>query len=202
MPFHNHTVHLFAPKGGQGCSTVAACLALYTAERASRVVVYDAAPNRELAAVYGVADANPFKVTDRVSGYHYDNEDDARTLPAADIVDWGTRPIPHAATGRRLLVVAPCYLALRAATHLYDDETGPDAVILVTEAGRCLDTGDVEASLAARVVANVRRDPAVARAVDAGVLATRTAPAAMHELRRIAPSTTTAHAGAPSGEVR
>ena len=67
-----------------------------------------------------------------------------------------------------LLVTRPCYLTLRAAVRAPIRPTG---VILVEEPGRALGREDVEASLGAPVVATVLVDPAVARAVDAGLLA-------------------------------
>jgi hypothetical protein len=67
-----------------------------------------------------------------------------------------------------LLVTRPCYLALRAAVRAAIRPTG---VILVEEPGRALRRDDVEASLGVPVVATVLADPAVARAVDAGLLA-------------------------------
>jgi hypothetical protein len=69
-----------------------------------------------------------------------------------------------------LLVVRPCYLALRrAVTHL----GSTSHVVMVDEPGRCLSRVDVERALDARVVATVPWDPAVARAVDAGLLHAR-----------------------------
>ena len=69
-----------------------------------------------------------------------------------------------------LLVVRPCYLALRRALA-----TGlrPTGVVVVSEPWRALAVGDVAEVLGAPVVAEVAVDPAVGRAVDAGVLAQR-----------------------------
>jgi hypothetical protein len=49
----------------------------------------------------------------------------------------------------------------------------PTGIVLVTEPGRALGARDVERAIGAPVVAEVPYDPAVARAVDAGLLATR-----------------------------
>ncbi|MDH3706504.1 MAG: hypothetical protein OES57_10595 [Acidimicrobiia bacterium] len=68
------------------------------------------------------------------------------------------------------LVTRPCYLALR---RLRDCPVRPDGVVLVNEPGRALTRADVEAVAEAPVVLDVRWDPAVARAVDAGLLASR-----------------------------
>jgi Flp pilus assembly CpaE family ATPase len=69
-----------------------------------------------------------------------------------------------------LLVLRPCYLALRrAANHALR----PAGVVLVTEVGRALSRADVEAVLGVPVRASIPIDPGVARAVDAGLLAAR-----------------------------
>jgi len=68
------------------------------------------------------------------------------------------------------LVTRACYLALR---RLRDCPVRPDGVVLVSEPGRALSRTDVEAVAETNVVLEVRWDPAVARAVDAGVLAGR-----------------------------
>jgi hypothetical protein len=51
--------------------------------------------------------------------------------------------------------------------------TRPSGIVLVEEPGRALRPRDVEASLGAPVVATVLLDPAIARAVDAGLLLAR-----------------------------
>lgn len=75
-----------------------------------------------------------------------------------------------AGAGLSLLVLRPCYLALRRALAA---PIRPSGVVLVTEEGRSLTRRDVEQVLGVPVRAEVARDPAVARAVDAGLLATR-----------------------------
>jgi hypothetical protein len=69
-----------------------------------------------------------------------------------------------------LLVLRPCYLALRRALAA---PLRPSGVVLVTEAGRALGRRDVEEVLGVPVRAEVEVDAAVARAVDAGLLARR-----------------------------
>ena len=54
----------------------------------------------------------------------------------------------------------------------------PDGVVLVEEPGRSLTAADVARAVGAPVVARIDVDPAIARAVDAGLLAARL-PAAM-----------------------
>lgn len=74
------------------------------------------------------------------------------------------------ATDQSLLVTRPCYLALRRAMDL---TVRPSAVVVVTEPGRALRAGDVSRAIEATVVAEVPIDPAVARAVDAGLAVAR-----------------------------
>lgn len=76
--------------------------------------------------------------------------------------------LPEFATS--LLVVRPCYLSIRRAVATMARPTG---IVLVTEPGRALGARDVERAVGAPVVAEVPYDPAVARAVDAGLLAAR-----------------------------
>lgn len=69
-----------------------------------------------------------------------------------------------------LMVLRPCYLALRRALAAPIRATG---VILVEEPKRSLDADDVEQVLGVPVRAVVPWDPAIARSVDAGLLGAR-----------------------------
>lgn len=85
------------------------------------------------------------------------------------IIDAGTQFVPPeliSAAAHTWMVVRPCYLTLRRATHM----PRPAGVIVVREPGRALTVRDVEAVLGVPVVATVPFDPAVSRAVDAGLL--------------------------------
>jgi hypothetical protein len=93
--------------------------------------------------------------------------------PAVVIVDAGTGCPPshlHHAAEHSLLVTRPCFIALRRAQQL---DIRPTGIVLVDEPGRALTSADIEHALGVPVVAEVRLDPAVARAVDAGLLSTR-----------------------------
>ena len=96
---------------------------------------------------------------------------------ATVVIDAGDHAdrLRHAASARddadvlrctELVVTRACYLALRPARR---PPAPADAVVLVAEPGRTLRTRDVERSLGAPVVATVPWDPAIARAVDAGL---------------------------------
>jgi MinD superfamily P-loop ATPase len=67
-----------------------------------------------------------------------------------------------------LLVVRPCFVALRRALLA---PLRPSAVVLVEEHDRALTATDVEDALGVPVCARVRVTPQIARAVDAGLLA-------------------------------
>jgi hypothetical protein len=71
-----------------------------------------------------------------------------------------------------LMVIRPCYLALRRAVGHPGLERSA-GVILVEEAGRALDAGDVAAVLNRPVVGRFAVRAEIARAVDAGVLRDR-----------------------------
>ncbi len=69
-----------------------------------------------------------------------------------------------------LLVTRACYLALRRYLRM---PVRPSGVVLLSEPGRSLSSLDVEAVCDVPVVAEVAIEPAVARAVDSGLLAQR-----------------------------
>lgn len=108
--------------------------------------------------------------------------------PRAVVVDAGVVvgdgplvPLVAEAT-RSLLVTRACYLSLRRAV---DAPVRPSGIVLLTEPGRTFGAGDVEHIIGAPVVAQVPVEPAVAHAVDAGILSRRL-PRSLRSLRRAA----------------
>lgn len=81
-----------------------------------------------------------------------------------------------------LCVLRPCYLALRRAL---DADARPSGVVLVNEPFRALQRRDVEEVLGVPVWAEIAYDAALARAVDAGLLASRRPRAAERALEQI-----------------
>ncbi|HVF32525.1 MAG TPA: hypothetical protein VM933_05770 [Acidimicrobiales bacterium] len=75
-----------------------------------------------------------------------------------------------AASTVSLLVIRPCYLALRRALSA---PARPSGVVVVDEPKRSLDATDIEEVLGVPVQAVVPWAPEIARAVDAGLLAAR-----------------------------
>ena len=95
--------------------------------------------------------------------------------PGQVVVDCssGSEPVGlavAASASLSLLVLRPCYLALRRALAA---PLRPSGVILVDEPGRSLGRADVEEILGVPVRARVAWDHAVARSVDAGLLGAR-----------------------------
>jgi hypothetical protein len=86
-----------------------------------------------------------------------------------------------ATADRSMLVTRACYLALRRGRNL---PAGDHEVVLVAEPGRALSRGDVARALGVEAVHRVPWDPAVARAVDAGTLASRL-PLALRRLEKL-----------------
>ena len=81
-----------------------------------------------------------------------------------------------AGIGVSVLVTRACYLALRRV----DDVAPGTRLVLVDEPGRALTASDVITALGVPLWCRVSFDPAVARAVDAGLLATRRPRALRH----------------------
>jgi hypothetical protein len=105
------------------------------------------------------------------------------TRPAS-IIDAGTSPPPLdlllEGDVRSLLVTRACYLALRRAAAA---PCRPDGVVMISEPGRTLRAADVARAVGAPVVASVSHDPAIARAVDSGLLSARLPRLLTRELR-------------------
>lgn len=111
-----------------------------------------------------------------------------RALPPVGpvVADCGTARSPVvrelvATADRSLLVLRPCYLALRRAM----DAPRPTAVVLIAEPGRSLTAADVEHVLEVPVAAVIEWEPAVARAIDGGLLRTRPPRRLLHALRGV-----------------
>ena len=113
-------------------------------------------------------------------------------LLAADrrpvVVDCGSVPAGAAlavaaAATQSLLVLRPCYLALRRALRW---PLRPSGVVLVAEEGRTLGRRDVESVLGVPVRAVVAHEARIARAVDAGLLTSRLPGSLQRSLRHVA----------------
>ena len=95
--------------------------------------------------------------------------------PHTVVVDCGSRPggaarVVAKRAGRSVLVTRACYLAVQRSTTI---DLAPTEIALVREPQRALGVADIAESVGAPVRMRVPLDPAVARAVDAGLLASR-----------------------------
>lgn len=75
-----------------------------------------------------------------------------------------------ACTSQSVLVTRSCYLSLHRATQL---PFRPSSLLLIAEPGRALTRRDIEDALGVSVQIAIPYDPAIARALDAGVLHVR-----------------------------
>ena len=93
-------------------------------------------------------------------------------IDAADgrhlLVDWFT---VHGA--QVWMTMRGCYLGMRRAAHARTALGPPDGIVWVSEAGRAIRSADAQKVLRAPVVADVPWRPAIARAVDAGLILRR-----------------------------
>jgi hypothetical protein len=204
----------WAAKGGSG-TTVTACAMALAAPRGVETTLVDLGGDCALALGMdepggpGVTDwmASPtagptelarlaMPVRDGVKLIHRGNAEVAtdrwpRLASALDgwpgvIVDAGTGapPLPlHEAADLSLLVIRPCYIGIQRARRVGVQPTG---IALVHEPGRCLGTDDVERAVGSPVVVETQLDPAVARAVDSGLLAARLPRSLLISLRNAA----------------
>ncbi|HYD08677.1 MAG TPA: hypothetical protein VEA78_01135 [Acidimicrobiales bacterium] len=104
------------------------------------------------------------------------------------VVDCGSMPVGArlalaASASTSLLVLRPCYLALRRAAAF---GLRPSGVVLLDEPGRAIDAADVEAMLGVPVRALVPVDSSIAASVDAGTFVQRLPRRFEREMRRAA----------------
>ncbi len=191
-PPARHITVCASAKGGQGCTTIAAVLAVLAAQGNQPTLLLDT--RGDAAPTLGVSDPAPAGTfaeamanavepcrhlcVATIAGDQIDSDatSELERLTAAGhrvIVDTGTdHDVLHRfdpLSPQRLLVTRPCYLALRRAIGV---PFVPDHVVLISEQQRCLTERDVSLALALAVT-SVPYDPAIARAIDAGLLAAR-----------------------------
>jgi hypothetical protein len=150
-------IDLTGAKGGQGTSVVACAVALAAAGRGLRVRL-DGEERDALEAILGMGPGGGAVLPGLVLG---DGSGEEFDLLVHDGPGEG---------GTTLLVTRGCYLALRRAVR---QPVRPAGVVLVEEPGRALGANEVAEVIGAPVVTRVPVNPAIARAVDADVLAAR-----------------------------
>jgi len=167
------TVTLIGARGGSGTSTVAAALALHTAEEVpTALLTHDPTTMARLLGTTGALPApdHPFAAGPRLTVAGLEGPRATVTIIDAGPAAAAAHASPGA--GRRYAVLrGPCYLALATLVSLPD--LRPDGVILVAEPGRSLSAADASAVLGVPVVATVPVRSSIARLLDAGLLAGR-----------------------------
>lgn len=168
MPITN----VYAVKGGQGTTVMAAALAL-AAPHPVRLVAPTVDELNDLCAALGLPMIDipitwqriPVNdtVTIELNPWWYDDDTADTVIVSGD----GHVGLPGV---RNLLVTRPCYLALRRSVAC---NVTPDGIIMIGEPGRALGRRDIENALRAPVIVEMAYDPTVARAVDAGLLSSR-----------------------------
>ena len=158
--------NFFSRKGGVGTTVAAVAFAMQTQ---GEVTFIDAATNPDAMAVLGIT-SDECQVNDNLKYERLRtvSNDYLRNLTGKIVIDWGsTDPLVD---GMNLLVTTSCYMSLK---NTVVDAPPVDYVVLREETGRAITASDVAKTLGKKVVWAIPTDPAVARAVDAGLFATR-----------------------------
>ncbi|HEX8769950.1 MAG TPA: hypothetical protein VF711_04200 [Acidimicrobiales bacterium] len=173
------TTTFVGAKGGVGTTTVAALHALDLAARTGtvRLSAADSSAVDDLAGILGGPVPAPGEVIDVCPGLTLA---DHPAPEAHNVVDGGTDSFSDH-EGAVYLVVRNDYLSLRRAMNAPRTTVG---VILISEAERSLDRRDIAHLLGYPIVAEVAVEPATARVIDAGLLATVRRPQLAILLRR------------------
>lgn len=178
-------VMFIGSKGGVGLSTVATAYALEKARYGERVLLWDYHGVGDLVGILGTAGAAGDCVLEADDGGELylindtDGVDIETYLEHTDVcvidagLDWTTIDLPTDDPVKRVLVGAPCYLMLRRWLRTHN-ETVPDALVVVSEEGRALDSADVSKVVQCDNVVRVMRTATAARAIDAGLFIHRT----------------------------
>lgn len=160
-------VRFYAPKGGQGTSTVAAAFALFAARFGERVGLR-AHDVSAMAALLGLPTRGPASNAVNAVTELASLDDPPRTRIVVDDADHDSagHPEPEAT---RIMVLRPCHLALDAAVAAASHQRRPDFLIVVAEPHRSLGPNDLADALGVPVAAVLPADPAVARAAATGL---------------------------------
>lgn len=160
------TLFLHSAKGGQGCSTTASILAVLSSKLTPTVLVAHADDDPYL--VIGVrvpSTRTPITSLTVRDSYRSDLPDNV-----TQIVDVGITEDFWNESGRHVMVVRNCYLALRRTLKALEGRNA-DLALVLSEPERALTTRDVESVLGVPVT-EVPFLPALARMVDAGLIGT------------------------------
>lgn len=190
---------IYSHKGGQGVTTIAAATAALINNRHHHTLLIDT--GHDLAAVLGQREPTGPGLTDYLADTTITLTDITTSISEGlDLIHSGNGPrqfdtstyvlttggldhydhviidaapdahpwVRHANVS--VMVTRPCYLALR---HANGHARRPDHVVVVNEPGRTLNFADIAAVTGRPVTAATCYDPIIARAIDAGILASR-----------------------------
>lgn len=165
-----HTITLVGAKGGSGTSTVAAALALHLA-KSQPVDLVDQAAAPDLAGLLGMPSGQHRTIITPALNLYTGSGIVGDGTAAVRVIDAGTDHYRTTRGASRYLVTRECYLSLRRASAL--DLSDYAGLVLVQEPGRALGASDVAQVLGLPIAARIPIRSSIARAIDAGVLATR-----------------------------
>ena len=165
------TINLFSLKGGQGVSTTAVLVAKAFAQEGKSVLLVDR-EGGDISALLGGSDPDSGivkTVTDNIA---------LLVAVAHEIPNYGFDVVitdlgEYLDGAENYIVTQPCYLSLKRAVCQDELIKQCDGVIIVRPADRVLTDRDVTNVLGIRHIATVEMDASVARASDAGLLASR-----------------------------
>lgn len=163
----SRTITLVGARGGQGASTVAAALAAsLSADTPTALLSHEPLA---VAQLLGAMPPLPGEAVEVAPEFMLAGLDGPRA--ETTVIDAGRATTAPEMEGERYAVVrGPCYLALATLVSL---SLRLDGVVLVAEPGRAMGAEDVTAVLEVPVLATIPVHPAVARTVDAGLLAVK-----------------------------
>ncbi|MGH9000947.1 MAG: hypothetical protein ACRDY7_16325 [Acidimicrobiia bacterium] len=163
----SRTITLVGARGGQGTSTIAAVLATSLSNDAPTTLLSH--EPLAIAQLLAAPPPLPGEAVPVAPGLLLAGLDGPRA--ETTVIDAGRATRAAEIEGECYAVVrGPCYLALATLISL---SLRLDGVVLVAEPGRALGAEDVTAVLDVPVVATVPVHPAVARTIDAGLLAVK-----------------------------
>ncbi len=175
LPHAELRIHIVAAKHGVGASTVACGLAVQLSAAGCPTLLASPEPDdlADLCAVTHLFDGHPLDLRDRLTFAHLDHSAGVHAKVA--VIDHGTNDAvltyERRPTGSRDLtvgVIDNSYIALRRAMALAQ----PDRWVAITDPTRALGLADIASCLGATPL-EIRRDPTVARACDAGLFMSR-----------------------------
>jgi hypothetical protein len=176
----------YSVKGGAGCTTTAVAYAMSLVRNEPNEVHLRSVQPNDARAICGVPQAlnenETTLVAHNVMLVPMDFEE-PRTIEHKIVTDYGVNPDPdELAEARAFCVLRPCYLHLN---HYLASPIRPEGIVLINEPGRSLGRRDVEDVCGVPVVTEINIDLAVARAIDAGILAARLPQAFARSVGRI-----------------